>query len=120
MTIEGETETGRSLHGPCLGTTRSMTPTTVLSLLFPKLADGADPFIRHELVAGIGGVDAVPDPVVGRGALAGGVEDRLEADEGGMVFLGEAGDDFTALLGTGAPGFVVLLSRADGEREGFA
>jgi hypothetical protein len=65
-------------------------------------------------------MDAVPDPVLGGGALAGVVEDRLETDHSGMIFGGEAGDGLPALLDGGGPFVEVLLMLAGGEGKGFA
>ena len=55
-----------------------------------------------------------------RRALAGGVEDGLKADEGGVVFLREAGDDFLPLPDAGGPRFVAVLPFAHGQSEGGA
>ena len=65
--------------------------------LFPKLAHHAFPFVGHELVAAIGRMHVVPDPVVGRGALGRLVEDALEMHERRAVLLREPGDDLLPL-----------------------
>ena len=51
------------------------------------------PLVRHEPVAAVGRMDAVPDPVVRRGAFRRIVEDGLELDEGCLVLPGETADD---------------------------
>src|ERR1043166_8510964 len=50
---------------------RRLSATALLPFFRPEGADGALPFVGEDLVAGIGRVDAVPDPV-GRGGAVGG------------------------------------------------
>ena len=48
-------------------------------------------------MAGVGGVDVVPDPMDGGGACGGTIQRGLEMHEGGAVFFGKACDDFLTL-----------------------
>ena len=65
------------------------------------LADDSHPGIGHNLVTGVGRVDAVPDPMGCRGAAAGVVKHRLKGHQGGVVFGGETSDRLLASFQVG-------------------
>ena len=92
----------------------------VQTLFGPVLPYGAFPLIGHQLVAGIGGMNAVPDPVIGGSALDGVVENSLEMDHGRMILGGEAGDGFLTLPDSGKPGVEVILVLSYRQRKRFA
>ena len=61
------------------------------------LAHHTLPLVGHELVATVGRMHVVPDPVIGGRALDGFVENPLEMYQGGTVFLREFRDNFLPL-----------------------
>ena len=65
-------------------------PATLLksARLFPGFPDDPLPLVGHQLVAAVGGVDAVPDPVIVGGLGGSVIEEFLEADEGSAMFEG--------------------------------
>jgi len=74
---------------------------TRLDALLPKLTHHAHPFVRQHLMAGIGWMHAIPNPVHGRGALARFIERLLKMDQRRAVLFRQSGHDCLALHDVG-------------------
>ena len=53
-------------------------------------------------------MDAIPNPITGRGATDGVVQNFLEMDDSGVILLAQARDDRLALNEVGVVGFPVI------------
>jgi hypothetical protein len=85
----------------------------------PVGANGADPFDGHDLMSGVGGMHAVPDPGVGGCAPRGVIEGGLEMNDGGVIFAAECFHHDDALIEFGAVSFPVRLFRPNRQAEGL-
>ena len=73
------------------------------------------PFAGDELVSGLGGMHAVPQPVVGRGQAAGLVELFLQGNEGATVLFGHAAGGLRAQGHLAGEGLIAIRPFGHGD-----